>query len=60
MSNIEEKLLARARSRYGRIQPCAGKSLSQCFFYQNDCLQFWFNDLDGNTHLVYAPGEKPA
>ncbi len=60
MSDTEERLLDRARRQFGRIQPCSGKTLSQCFYYQNGCLQFWFNDLDGNTHLLYVPGEKPA
>ena len=54
MSKTEEKLLDRARRQYGNIEPCSGKTLSQCFYYQNGCLQFWFNDTDGNTHLVYA------
>ena len=49
--------LARARRQFGRIHPCAGKTISECFYYQNDCLQFWFNDTSGNTHLLYVRGE---
>ncbi len=60
MSNIEQKLLKHARRQYGQIQPCSGKTLSQCFYYQNGCLQFWFNDREGNTHLLYVSGESPA
>ena len=60
MSKTEEQLLHRARRRFGRIQPCSGKTLSQCFYYQNGCLQFWFNDTDGNTHLLYVRGESLA
>jgi hypothetical protein len=60
MSKTEEKLLHRARRQYGRIRPCSGKTLSQCFYYQNGCLQFWFNDTGGNTHLLYVRGESPA
>jgi hypothetical protein len=55
MSNAEEKLLDRARRKFGRIRPCAGKTLSECFYYQDGCLQFWFNDSSGNTHLLYVP-----
>jgi hypothetical protein len=54
MSKTEEKLLDRARRRFGRIEPCAGKTLSECFYYQGGCLQFWFNDTSGNTHLLYV------
>jgi len=60
MSNAEQQLLDRARRQYGRVQPCSGKTLSQCFYYQNGCLQFWFNDSDGNTHLLYVHGASPG
>ena len=54
MSKTEEKLLDRARRQFGSIQPCSGKTLSQCFYYQNGCLQFWFND----TRRQHAPGVR--
>jgi hypothetical protein len=58
MSKAEKNLLEHARSRYGPIEPCAGKTLQECFFYQNGCLQFWFNDSVGNTHLVSVEANK--
>lgn len=58
MSKARRSLLDRARDQYGSIEPCAGKTLRECFFYQNGFLQFWFNDATGNTHLVFAPAEK--
>lgn len=58
MSRTEEKLLNRARRQFGTIQPCAGKTLAECFFYQNGCVQFWFNDPSGNTHLLYLPDKN--
>ena len=60
MSKTEEQLLELARRQYGQVQPCSGKTLSQCFYYQNGCLQFWFNDTGGNTHLLYVRGARPA
>jgi hypothetical protein len=58
MSEAEKNLLDRARDRYGPIEPCAGKTLRQCFHYQNGWLQFWFNDATGNTHLVFAEADR--
>jgi len=58
MSKAEKILLDRARSQYGPIQPCAGRTLKQCFYRQNGWLQFWFNDASGNTHLVFVEAEK--
>jgi hypothetical protein len=60
MSRTEEKLLNRARRQFGHILPCAGKTLAECFYYQNDSVQFWFNDASGNTHLVYIPTKEPG
>jgi hypothetical protein len=60
MSKAEQQLLDQARRQYGQVQPCFGRTLSQCFYYQNGCLQFWFNDADGNTHLLYVRGGSPA
>ncbi len=54
MSKTEEHLLELARRQYGQVQPCSGKTLSQCFYHQNGCLQFWFNDTGGNTHMLRA------
>jgi hypothetical protein len=58
MSKAEKNLLERARHQYGPIEPCAGRTLRECFFYQNGWLQFWFNDLAGNTHLVSVEAGK--
>jgi hypothetical protein len=58
MSKAEKNLLERARHQYGLIEPCAGRTLRQCFFYQNGWLQFWFNDSAGNTHLVSVEAKE--
>jgi hypothetical protein len=60
MSKAEQQLLDRARRQYGMVQPCSGKTLSQCFYYQDGCLQFWFNDAEGKTHLLYLRGGDSA
>jgi hypothetical protein len=57
MSRTERKLIAQARARYGRIEPCRGKTFTQCFMVQDGKLQFWFNDSTGNTHLLYMEHE---
>lgn len=57
MSRIERKLIQKAKARYGRIAPCAGKTFTQCFRVHDGKLQFWFNDSTGNTHLLYAEHE---
>jgi len=54
MGNTERELMQRARRRYGKIEPCRGRSFAQCFLKQNGMLQFWFNDSTGNTRLLYV------
>lgn len=54
MGRSESDLLHRAIAKFGRIEPCVGRSLAECFLRQDGKLQFWFNDLRGNTHLVYT------
>jgi len=54
MSEKERKLMEQARSRYGEIEPCRGRSFAECFLNQNGMLQFWFNDSSGNTRLLYV------
>ena len=49
--------MEQARSRYGDIEPCEGKSFAECFLTQNGMLQFWFNDSSGNTRLLYTEAE---
>ena len=59
MSRSEEKLIQSALEQFGRIEPCAGKTLTECFCSQNGHLQFWFNDASGNTHLLYIEAQEP-
>lgn len=59
MSRTQETLMRRARSQYGHIEPCRGKSFAECFLRQNGMLQFWFNDSTGNTRLLYVK-EQPV
>jgi ribosome modulation factor len=53
MGKLERVLLERAIEKFGYVEPCVGRSLSDCFRRQNGTLQFWFNDQRGNTHLLY-------
>ena len=52
MGKLERELLNRAIEKFGYVEPCMGRSLSECFRRQNGTLQFWFNDGRGNTHLL--------
>jgi hypothetical protein len=52
MGKRERELLNRAIRKFGYVEPCIGRSLSECFRRQNGTLQFWFNDGRGNTHLL--------
>jgi hypothetical protein len=54
MGKLERELLSKAIERFGQIEPCVGRNLSECFLRQNGKIQFWFNDLRGNTHLLDA------
>ncbi|MBN1836459.1 MAG: hypothetical protein JW820_11455 [Spirochaetales bacterium] len=54
MISLERELLHKALEKFGRIEPCVGRTLAECFLRQNGKVQFWFNDLRGNTHLLYA------
>lgn len=54
MGKLERELLHKAIERFGQIEPCVGRSFSECFLRQDGKVQFWFNDLRGNTHLLYA------
>lgn len=58
MSGREQELMEQARSQYGDIEPCQGKSFAECFRTQNGMLQFWFNDRSGNTRLLYVREES--
>lgn len=51
------QLLAAARSRHGRIQPCAGKDWSECFTWIGPTRVLWYNDRSGSTHVVMDGGE---
>ena len=54
MTETEKELFNKAVRKFGRIQPCEGKTFLQCFFYQNGTVQFWFNDKTGNTRLILS------
>ena len=53
------QLIKRAREQYGEIFFC-GKSQTwhECFTEDDGELHFWFNDKDGNTHLISEPYEN--
>jgi len=52
MGTLERELLDRAIEKFGYVEPCVGRSLSECFRRQDGTVQFWFNDQRGNTHLL--------
>jgi len=60
MTDLQQALLADARSRYGEIQPCAGRrSLEECFAdYGKHGFYLYFNDKTGSTHVVRAAADS--
>ncbi len=50
---VKSKLIQNARNQYGEILYC-GKATcwAECFTHEDDELAFWFNDTDGNTHVI--------
>ena len=53
MSKYEKILLKKAFKSHNRIFPCGAKaSFSECFTIIDENLIFWFNTLDGSTHIV--------
>lgn len=59
MTEIQERLLARARERCGIIEPCAGRIWEECFTIIRGRLALWFNDQTGNTKMeLEAPGKE--
>jgi len=54
MGRLERELVNKAIEKFGYIEPCVGRRLSDCFLRQDGKVQFWFNDVRGNTHLIYA------
>jgi hypothetical protein len=52
--SVQERLIDKAREKYGEIFPTATKSsFSQCFTSGADGkLIFWFNTADHSTHVV--------
>jgi hypothetical protein len=52
MSKNQRKLVLRATKKFGRIRPCGNRmAFSECFSLEGDRLLFWYNALDGSTHL---------
>jgi hypothetical protein len=48
-----EKLLERARERFGEVFPCAGRNWEGCLTEERGMIMFWFDTPDKNTHLLY-------
>ena len=42
-------LLKAAGEKYGRFDPCAKKTISECMFEWRDHYYFWFNTLPDNS-----------
>lgn len=57
MTRTEKELFDRAVHQYGSIEPCAGKTFTECFSSRDGSIQFWFNDRRGNTHLIIKKNE---
>jgi hypothetical protein len=52
MSDQQSKLIERAKTKYGAIYPCHGKSQwNECFTWENGRVIFWFNSRDHSTHI---------
>lgn len=52
MGEIEKKLITEAKHKYGKIKPCSGKAIDECFTVYKNKLMFWFNDEDNDTRIV--------
>lgn len=51
---MRQQLIEQAQILYKEIFPCGlEKHLEDCFIEQCGMLQFWFNDKNGSTHMVY-------
>jgi hypothetical protein len=48
------ELRFKAVEKFGSVRPCYGKSFFECFTAYNGKVQFWFNTLDDNTHVLSA------
>ena len=50
------QLIDRAKAQYGEISYCGkAESWNECFTEDDGELCFWFNDSDGNTHMIPTP-----
>ena len=50
---LKDLLIDNAKKLYGTISPCSTKpSLNECFTKEDNELLFWFNSVDGSTHLL--------
>jgi hypothetical protein len=53
MSKKQRRMICRAQKKHGRICPCGTlPMLSQCFSKVGERMVFWYNDENGNTHVV--------
>ena len=48
-----ERLLERARARFGVVFPCAGRNWEGCLIEERGMIMFWFDTPDKNTHMLY-------
>lgn len=52
-------LISEARRLYGPITPCGSAAdFKECFIKVNGSLIFWFNSLDGSTHIVKSAATR--
>ena len=57
MDQIKESLIQRAREQYGEIRYCGDTACwDECFTVEFGEIHFWFNDQDGNTHVITEGG----
>ncbi len=52
MGELEKTLITEAEQKYGRIKPCVGKRIDECFTQYKGKLLFWFKDEDKDTRIV--------
>ena len=62
MTDLQEAMIAEARKRHGEILPCSSKrSLAECFTEEGEYdTILWYNDAQGNTHVVRRSALCPS
>jgi hypothetical protein len=53
VGEIYRRIVLKAVKRHIKIFPCSNrKNFQECFTLYDDKLLFWYNTIDGNTHLL--------